>query len=95
MGRLPRIALLAALGGGVFVAGLELMITATALPSIVVSLADWTRLREASWIINAYLVAYVAMMPLAGRLADRFGVVTPYMISLVVFAAGSALSGAA
>jgi MFS family permease len=95
MGRLPRLALLAALGGGVFVAGLELMITATALPSIVVSLADWTRLREASWIVNAYLVAYVAMMPLAGRLADRFGVVTPYMISLVVFAAGSALSGAA
>jgi MFS transporter, DHA2 family, triacylglyceride efflux pump len=95
MGRLPRLALLAALGGGVFVSGLELMITATALPSIVVGLADWTRLREASWIINGYLVAYVAMMPLAGRLADRFGVVGPYLIALTVFAVGSALSGAA
>ncbi len=95
MGRLPRLALLVALGGGVFVAGLELMITATALPSIVVGLADWTRLREASWIVNGYLVAYVAMMPLAGRLADRFGVVGPYMVALVVFAAGSALSGSA
>ena len=95
MGRLPRLALLTALGGGVFLAGLELMITATALPSIVPSLADWTRLREASWIINGYLVAYVAMMPVAGRLADRLGVVGPCLAALLVFATGSALSGAA
>ncbi len=95
MGRLPRLALLAALGGGVFLAGLELMITATALPSIVSSLADWARLREASWIINGYLVAYVAMMPVAGRLADRMGVVGSYLAALLLFAAGSALSGAA
>ena len=95
MGRLPRLALLAALGMGVFLAGLELMITATALPSIVVNLADWTRLRQASWIINGYLVAYVATMPLAGRIADRFGVTGPYVLSLAVFAVGSALSGTA
>jgi MFS family permease len=95
MGRLPRLALLAALGMGVFVAGLELMITATALPGIVANLADWTRLRQASWIINGYLVAYVATMPLAGRIADRFGVTGPYLLSLAVFAVGSALSGTA
>ena len=95
MGRLPRLALLAALGAGVFLAGLELMVTATALPSIVTSLADWTRLRQASWIINGYLVAYVATMPLAGRLGDRLGITGPYLVSLGIFALGSALSGTA
>jgi MFS family permease len=88
-------AVLAALGVGVFLAGLELMVTAVALPSIVTDLADWTQLRHASWIVNAYLVAYVAMMPLAGRLADRYGIVRPFTISLLAFAAGSAAAGAA
>lgn len=88
-------AMLAALGVGVFLAGLELMVTAVALPSIVTDLADWTQLRHASWIVNAYLVAYVAMMPLAGRLADRYGIVRPFAVSLLAFAAGSAAAGAA
>jgi MFS family permease len=65
--------LLAVLGAGVFLAGLELMITAVALPSIVVDLADWTQLRRASWIVNGYLLVYVMTMPLAGRLADLLG----------------------
>ena len=40
------------------------------LPAIVTDLATWTRLREASWIINGYLLVYVVTMPVAGRLAD-------------------------
>ena len=93
--RRASLALMVALGTGVFLAGLELMITATALPSIVVDLADWAQLRHASWIVNGYLVAYVAMMPLAGRLSDRFGVIRPFAVALVAFGVGSALSGAA
>jgi MFS family permease len=93
--RRASIAIMAALGSGVFLAGLELMITATALPSIVVDLADWGQLRQASWIVNGYLVAYVATMPLAGRLSDRFGVLRPFGFALSAFALGSALSGAA
>ena len=93
--RRASLALMFALGTGVFLAGLELMITATALPSIVVDLADWGQLRHASWIVNGYLVAYVAMMPLAGRLSDRYGVVRPFGIALIAFGIGSALSGAA
>ncbi len=76
MDRLSRrdsLILLAILGTGVFLAGLELMITAVALPAIVTDLADWTRLREASWIINGYLLVYVVTMPIAGRLADLYG----------------------
>jgi MFS family permease len=95
MNRRASLALMLALGTGVFLAGLELMITAVALPAMVTDLADWTQLRHASWIINGYLVAYVAMMPLAGRLADRFGVVVPFEIALIAFGVGSALCGAA
>jgi MFS family permease len=95
MTRPARMVLLAALSVGVFLVGVELLVTAVALPSIIADLADWTRLREASWIINGYVVAYVAMMPLAGRAADRYSVPTLFSISLVVFAMGSLAAGAA
>jgi len=75
--------------------GVELMVTAVALPQILADLADWTRLREASWIINGYLVAYVAAMPLAGRAADRFNLPVLFGVSLATFALGSLLAGAA
>jgi MFS family permease len=87
--------LLAVLGAGVFLAGLELMITAVALPSIVVDLADWTQLRHASWIVNGYLLVYVVTMPLAGRLSDLVGARRVFMVALVAFTIGSFLAGAA
>ena len=95
MPRSPGLLLLAALGAGVFVVGAELMVTAVALPQILADLADWTELRRASWIINGYLVAYVAVMPLAGRAADRYPLPLLFGLSLAVFAVGSVLSGAA
>jgi MFS family permease len=85
--------LLAVLGTGVFLAGLELMITAVALPRIVTDLADWTQLRKASWIVNAYLLFYVATMPLAGRLADLWGARRLFLGALVLFTLGSLISG--
>lgn len=87
--------LLAALGGGALLVGVELMITAVALPAIVVDLAGWTELRRASWIVNGYAVTYIATMPLAGRAADRYGLPRLFVVSLLVFAVGSVLSGAA
>ena len=87
--------LLAVLGLGVFLAGLELMVTAVALPSIVVDLASWTQLRLASWIINGYLLAYVITMPLAGRLADAWGARRLFLGGLALFIIGSILAGRA
>jgi MFS family permease len=71
------------------------MITAVALPAIVTDLATWTRLREASWIINGYLLVYVVTMPLAGRLADLWGNRRVFLGALGLFTVGSALAGAA
>ncbi len=101
MDRRSALVLLIVFGAGVFLAGLELMITAVALPSILADLADptrtsaWVELRKASWIINGYLLVYVVTMPLAGRLADLWGARRLFFWALVVFIVGSALAGAA
>lgn len=95
MGRGTALLLLAVLGTGAFLSGLELMITAVALPAIVVDLADWTELRAASWIINGYLLVSIVVMPLAGQLTDRHGVRRVFLWALVVFVAGSVLAGRA
>ena len=86
--------LLLVLGVGVFLTGLELMITAVALPTIVTGLADWTQLRTASWVVNGYLLVYVGTMPLAGRLADLWGARRLLLLGLAAFTLGSALAGA-
>src|SRR5688500_454188 len=95
MGSGPRLLLLAAFGLGVGLVGIELMITAIALPRILRDLTDWTQLRQASWIVNGYLVAYIAVMPLAGRAADRFGIPGLFLGALGIFGLGSLASGAA
>jgi MFS family permease len=100
MDRRPALVLLAVLGAGVFLAGVELMVTAVALPSILADLADpsgasaWIELRKASWIINGYLLIYILTMPLAGRLADLWGARRLFLAALAVFVTGSALAGA-
>ena len=83
------------LGAGVFLAGLELMITAVALPSILANLADWTQLRHASWIVNGYLLVFVITMPLAGRAADVWGARRLFLFALAAFTLGSLLAGRA
>jgi len=101
MDRRSALVLLIVFGAGVFLAGLELMVTAVALPSILADLADpngasaWIELRKASWIINGYLLVYIVTMPLAGRLADLWGARRLFLGALAVFIAGSALAGAA
>ena len=87
--------MLGVLGVGVFLAGLELMVTAVALPQILNTLTDWTDLRKASWIINGYLLFYVITMPLAGRLTDLWGARRLFLLALAVFTLGSLLAGLA
>lgn len=80
---------------GVFLGGAELMVVAIALPSIVADFGGWADLGRASWIVNAYLLAYVVAMPIAGRAADLWGARRLYLVALVLFALGSAGAGAA
>lgn len=101
MDRRSATVLLVVFGAGVFLAGLELMITAVALPSILADLvvasgsSAWVELRKASWIINAYLLVYILMMPLAGHLADLWGARRSFLGALAIFTVGSLLAGLA
>jgi EmrB/QacA subfamily drug resistance transporter len=78
---------------GVFLGGAELMVVAIALPSIVADFGGWADLARASWIVNAYLLAYIVAMPLAGRAADLWGARRLYVVALLLFGIGSAGAG--
>ncbi|MGQ0607789.1 MAG: MFS transporter [Chloroflexota bacterium] len=78
---------------GVLLGGAELLVVAIALPSIVADFGGWADLARVSWIVNAYLLAYVVAMPLAGRGADLWGARRLYVVALILFVLGSAGAG--
>src|SRR5580692_11351513 len=75
---------------GVLVSSLDQTIVATALPTIV---GDLGGLNHLSWVITAYLLAATATTPLYGKLGDLFGRKIVFQVAIVIFLAGSALSG--
>ncbi|MCP5024971.1 MAG: MFS transporter [Actinomycetia bacterium] len=90
MRRSPRTILLA-IGFGVFVAADDLTVVTTMLRPIIgdIGLILPDDLDEAAWIVNAYLIAFVAVMPLAGRLSDRFGRRAVFTAGYTVFLVGT------
>ena len=82
---------LAVVGFGVFVAADDLTVVTTMLRPIIgdlgIVLPDG--LDDAAWIVNAYLVAYVAVMPFMGRLSDLLGRRRVYIGALTLFLIGS------
>lgn len=83
--------MLAALSA-VFLGAIDLSIIATILPSIVsdlnINTADIDRY---IWIVNAYLIAYIAAIPLAGRISDLVGRRSVFLACLGIFLIGSIL----
>ncbi len=76
---------------GVFVAADDLTVVSTMLRQIVFDLeiALPEGLDQAAWIVNAYLIAYVVVMPFTGKLGDVFGRKRVYLASLLLFLIGS------
>ena len=67
---------------------------------VTVALAGMTRAFQApittvQWVNTAYLLSIAMVIPLTGRLAERFGTRNMWLFALTVFLAGSALCGAA
>ena len=54
-----------------------------------------TELSTIQWIVTGYTLALATVIPITGWAADRFGTKRLYMLSIGLFLAGSALSGAA
>lgn len=74
----------------ILLAMLDNMIVATAMPRIVGELGGLSHL---SWVVTAYTLGLSVSTPLWGKISDLYGRKNIFLTSIVIFLAGSALSG--
>jgi EmrB/QacA subfamily drug resistance transporter len=73
-----------------FLGALDQTIVATAMPRI---LKDLNGLPLYTWVVTAYLLASTAMIPIFGKMSDLYGRKAVVLVAVVLFLAGSVLSG--
>lgn len=78
---------------GIFMVVLDTTVVNVALPTIRDQFH--ATLPSAQWIVSLYVLTLGIMTPVAGFLADRFGIKRVYLLALALFAAGSLGSGLA
>jgi EmrB/QacA subfamily drug resistance transporter len=88
----PFLALLVASGG--FVIVLDSFAAAVAFPEIVAEYAS-TPPTTLAWVSSGYSIALAALLLVAGRLADRYGLRRIYLIGMAGFVIGALASAAA
>lgn len=90
---LPRRTKMLILGGALlamFLSAMEQTVVTTATPRIVSQLGG---LHLIAWMSTAFILTSLLVVPIAGRLSDVYGRKPFLLFGLVVFMAGSALSG--
>ena len=81
---------------GVFVAADDQTVMVTVLTEIMIDFrVPITKLDTASWTITAYLLGYVAAMPLIGRMSDAWGHRRVFSVAMVIFMIFSAFAAMA
>lgn len=80
-------AAVAATLAGTFVGVLNLTVIGVALGSI--SQEFDGAATSVDWVVTSYLLGVLAVMPIMGWLADRFGRTRPYLVALALFALGA------
>ena len=76
----------------VFFTTLDQTVVVTALPQIITDLhVPITQLDHAAWIVSAYLLGFVVVMPLMGRVSDIYGRRRIFLLCLTIFGIGSLL----
>ncbi|GLY97290.1 DHA2 family efflux MFS transporter permease subunit [Actinoplanes sp. NBRC 103695] len=78
----------------VFVSNLDLFVVNVAMPEIARDFGG-TSLVTLSWLLNAYAIAFAALLVVFGRLADRSGHRRGFIAGIVVFTVGSLLCAVA
>jgi EmrB/QacA subfamily drug resistance transporter len=73
-------------------AGLDLALVSTAMPTVVAQLGG---LELYAWAFSAYLLSSTVAIPVYGKLADLYGRKRMFLIASGIFLVGSALCGAA
>jgi len=81
-------AVLAVLSAAAFMAALDLFIVNVAFASIGEDFHG-ASITDLSWILNGYAIIYAALLIPLGRLADRYGRKTGFMLGLAVFTLSS------
>ncbi|MET0929031.1 MAG: MFS transporter, partial [Aeromicrobium sp.] len=77
-------------------AAADTYVVVLALPDMMTTIGlDTAELQRAAPIVSGFLLGYVAVLPLIGRISDLRGRVPVLLGSLVVFAVGSVLTAAA
>jgi EmrB/QacA subfamily drug resistance transporter len=90
----PRRALILITAGlftGILLGALDQTIVATAGPTII---SDLGGLSVYAWVFSAYILTQTVSMPIFGKLSDLYGRRKFLVLGLLIFMAGSALSGA-
>lgn len=82
---------LAVLIAGGFMAILDTSIVNIAIPKLESVFSVDTA--QVQWVVTIYMLTLGVVVPLAGYLGERFGYRRIYILSLVIFTVGSALSG--
>src|SRR2546421_9370182 len=85
------ISVIAALMLTLFLEALDQTIVGTALPRIIEELHGLDRY---SWVVTAYILATMTMIPIVGKLSDQFGRKWFLLSGATLFLLGSILAGA-
>lgn len=89
---------LAVLCTGIFLAAVDQTVVVTVLPRIIDDLEGGFSsgaVERAGWIVTSYLFGFTVVLPLMGRVAERFGQRRTYNMAMIIFAFGSLLCAVA
>lgn len=75
---------------GMLLASLDQTIVGTAMPRVI---AELHGMQHYAWVFTAYMLASTVMVPIYGKLSDLYGRRPFFLLGMLLFLVGSALSG--
>ena len=86
-----RWAIMLAVMLGLFLSAMDSTIVGTAMPRVI---AELSGLKLYSWVFTSYMLASTTSVPIVGKMGDIYGRKQFFLAGIVIFLAGSILSGA-